>query len=416
MRGVDTQTARLLVSLWRASQQLDPLAARRLLIDTLLDITTSMGDVAGQVTADFYDAVRADADVHSKFAAVPASVAPLDQVQASAGWATAPMRTPEFDPSTVLVRISGATRRLVRLTGRQTIINNTRRDPAKPRYARVTRPGACPFCLMLVSRGAVYSKDTSKFRSHDHCRCFATPVFNTSQLPDESKRLAEEWAEVTQGTRGPKEAQQAWKDHIKTKTGGAGGGGGTIPRAVLAGGSPDPRKVARDLLVKARGAETRITADIEAAIHAGGTTRARADSVFKTEESLARKTATVIDSGKSASGINDVIRYTAVADEATYWARGDRVLDAIRGRGYSVEKEFNGWNRSGYKGRNVTLRSPAGQLFELQIHTPASLDVAERTHPWWEIIRVGAAPKSEIKRLRALTNELFATVPIPPNT
>lgn len=82
---------------------------------------------------------------------------------------------------------------------------------------------------MLVSRGAVYSKDTSKFRSHDHCRCFATPVFNDSQLPAESERLAEEWAEVTKGLSGD-DAQKAWRDHIKTKTAGAGGGGGKGPR------------------------------------------------------------------------------------------------------------------------------------------------------------------------------------------
>lgn len=42
-------------------------------------------------------------------------------------------------------------------------------------YRRVPEPGACPFCLVLATRGAVYTSETtaggSANRYHAHCRC-----------------------------------------------------------------------------------------------------------------------------------------------------------------------------------------------------------------------------------------------------
>jgi hypothetical protein len=55
-------------------------------------------------------------------------------------------------------------------------------DPKPARFARVTRPGACAFCLMLAARGAVYrSEETAGFRPHTFpglCQCDVEPVWN----------------------------------------------------------------------------------------------------------------------------------------------------------------------------------------------------------------------------------------------
>lgn len=64
-------------------------------------------------------------------------------------------------------------------------------------YARLPSPGACAFCMMLASRGAVYSKSTvltttsrSRRRGsgksfHEGCNCSMFPVFDREQeLPD----------------------------------------------------------------------------------------------------------------------------------------------------------------------------------------------------------------------------------------
>ena len=49
--------------------------------------------------------------------------------------------------------------------------------------------GGCDFCSMLISRGAVYSRETVSFASHDRCRCLAEPALDDSLpqiLPDPS--------------------------------------------------------------------------------------------------------------------------------------------------------------------------------------------------------------------------------------
>lgn len=73
------------------------------------------------------------------------------------------------------VRVAGVVQRHALNGGRATLIANMLRD--RVRYRRVTSGRACDFCVMLAGRGAVYAKDTSDFRSHDHCHCTAEPVF-----------------------------------------------------------------------------------------------------------------------------------------------------------------------------------------------------------------------------------------------
>lgn len=53
--------------------------------------------------------------------------------------------------------------------GRDTVTAAAKQQ--RGRWYRVTGPGACEFCLMLESRGAVYAPDTVDFRAHDGCGC-----------------------------------------------------------------------------------------------------------------------------------------------------------------------------------------------------------------------------------------------------
>ena len=69
---------------------------------------------------------------------------------------------------------------------RNTVVNSAAK--AGNGWCRVPEPGACWFCLMLASRGAVYQQDTatttkSGGRYHAHCRCTAAEVFNDDHLP-----------------------------------------------------------------------------------------------------------------------------------------------------------------------------------------------------------------------------------------
>lgn len=72
---------------------------------------------------------------------------------------------------------------LMNAADRQTQLRNMRLDPKHPRYARVPKGAkTCAFCLMLASRGFVYStRETAgeglEYSYHSHCDCAIVPEF-----------------------------------------------------------------------------------------------------------------------------------------------------------------------------------------------------------------------------------------------
>jgi hypothetical protein len=98
------------------------------------------------------------------------------------------------------------------LKGGRTIIGDTiSQDRVAIGYARLPKANACAFCIMLASRGAVYSKDTvlkttgrSRFGAgksyHTNCACAMYPVFTKDQpLADLTISAGEEWLKHTKG-------------------------------------------------------------------------------------------------------------------------------------------------------------------------------------------------------------------------
>ena len=67
------------------------------------------------------------------------------------------------------------------------MLENGKRDPRRPRFARVPMPGACAFCIMLGSRGFVYlSREKAGDRTlnsfHDNCRCQIVPGWDLVEM------------------------------------------------------------------------------------------------------------------------------------------------------------------------------------------------------------------------------------------
>jgi hypothetical protein len=109
-----------------------------------------------------------------------APTAPAGQIAAAVNWAVEGVRAPEPAPdaaSVALGKVTGATERLVLDQGRDTIVQAVHADPAATGWARIPEMGACSFCLMLATRGAVYGEESKDFRSHNHCACHADPSF-----------------------------------------------------------------------------------------------------------------------------------------------------------------------------------------------------------------------------------------------
>lgn len=75
------------------------------------------------------------------------------------------------------VHVAGAVSRHVLNGGRDTLLASVKDDPRAGGWRRITSGRACNFCQMLAGRGGVYSAETSKFESHDHCACTPEPVF-----------------------------------------------------------------------------------------------------------------------------------------------------------------------------------------------------------------------------------------------
>ncbi|MBV7302926.1 EndoU domain-containing protein [Corynebacterium sp. TAE3-ERU2] len=134
-----------------------------------------------------------------------------------------PAGIPEFNAKT-FKKLSGALNRLVLQPARKTIQSNIADGMM---FARVPEPGACDFCLMLASRGAVYSADTAGMteasRFHDHCRCIAMEVGPSAPLPRVNQELEAAWKKAMDRTPEGHDATHGdgyrlWKNYLDRRS------------------------------------------------------------------------------------------------------------------------------------------------------------------------------------------------------
>ncbi len=159
------------------------------------------------------------------------------------------------------------------------------------------------------------------------------------------------------------------------------------------------------LHTRAKRLDGRITGDVSALTGAGGGNLEDLDTRVKELSSLARKVkdeAIILNMTptEATATINDALRYTAVFPPEEFTSGVNRVIDGLRERGYSIEPGnvrnfFVDGNR--YKGLHVIVEAPgrAGgkpMLFELQFHTPDSIEMKRVTHRLYEVYRDLARP------------------------
>lgn len=159
-----------------------PGAVRDALFDFVPALVSGYGDAAALIAADWYDDLRDAEGVGGSFRAPLAPSVPVEQVQGRLGFATrssGPLWA--GDSATLTAFLGMMANEYVLQPGRDTVMQAAHADKAA--YARVPEPGACKFCLMLASRGFVYSKstvgDSKKF--HGKCRCNAMPVWDEAR-------------------------------------------------------------------------------------------------------------------------------------------------------------------------------------------------------------------------------------------
>lgn len=152
------------------------------LFDLLPGLVDTWGEASAAAAADWYDELRDTENIAGRFAAI---VEPLGDLggHALAGWAIEPLSRPEPDITTARYRVEGGLQKQLVNVANKTVTGSTEQDPNARGYMRRTRPGACKFCIMVASRGGVYTRKSSTFACHDRCYCEAIPAWGGEALP-----------------------------------------------------------------------------------------------------------------------------------------------------------------------------------------------------------------------------------------
>ncbi|TPF89172.1 MULTISPECIES: toxin glutamine deamidase domain-containing protein [unclassified Bifidobacterium] len=190
--------------LWWDIAGLPAAKQRDILLDLVPAIIGKYSDMSSTAAADWYEHVYARHFDDAFTAEVEnpnrdEAVRKLIRWKAGVLW-DSPDR--KANPDELLRYLNNLMDREIRNPGRQTIRSNARRDPHKPRYARVPNGRQpCAFCIMLASRGYIYaSEDTADFGTSFHggnCRCEIVPEWGKGLNriegydPDEYLRIYE---------------------------------------------------------------------------------------------------------------------------------------------------------------------------------------------------------------------------------
>lgn len=156
----------------------DIAALRTACVDVLSQLCAEFADLTAALGAEFYDEVRGMSGARGGFKARVESGFDPDAYE---GGVRAMMdvlakdraATERFERE-MLDRIDEECRR----GANRCVARNARRDKLKPKFARVpSGADTCPFCLMLASRGFVYTSEDAASHAHRHCDCRVVPQF-----------------------------------------------------------------------------------------------------------------------------------------------------------------------------------------------------------------------------------------------
>jgi len=171
-----------------------------LMVDAFAEIIEVYGSEAAYAARDYVLLDYAERGEMVRGPQVDLAAPVLEQADSAARWAV--YGTDGGFEGEALARLQGSLTRLVLQPYRGTVLDTVRDVGQRTRtaVARVPEAGACAFCRMLASRGAVYgsvekaqsTKDGSRF--HDHCRCSTQIAFvDGRDLPESVRALGMEW-------------------------------------------------------------------------------------------------------------------------------------------------------------------------------------------------------------------------------
>jgi hypothetical protein len=118
----------------------------------------------------------------------------------------------------------------------------------------------------------------------------------------------------------------------------------------------------------------------------------------------------------AAGSVWDGVRYTFEFDRDAYVLGHNDITARLESAGYHLMQRANNWPANpAYKGINTRWLAPGGAKFELQFHTPESLDAKQnRTHEAYDRFRSPTVSAAEGRDLHAYQVYVSAAIPWPP--
>ena len=119
---------------------------------------------------------------------------------------------------------------------------------------------------------------------------------------------------------------------------------------------------------------------------------------------------------KAVDTVVDAVRFTFTYSPQRYAEGTLADVERVKAEGFELVKLKNLWTDDQYKGINSQWRRPeTGLRFEVQFHTPESLDAKELTHKAYERIRSTDSPE-ERREMKAYQRQVNALLVTPPGT
>lgn len=183
LSGLTAAAQREIEALWRlefpnggSAEQI-----RDFLMEVLPLVGQNYGDAAAALAAAWFEDAREKAGAPGSFSAVIAPDVTPKRWEALARWGVDPLFKGDPDAASALALVKGGLQRTVADQHRVTIGRSAIADPAAKGWKRVGRGDTCDFCAMLIGRGAVYTRASVRFKSHDNCSCAARPIWFNSE-------------------------------------------------------------------------------------------------------------------------------------------------------------------------------------------------------------------------------------------
>ena len=185
----------------------DVATVRAEVVDVMQAYCGGASDLTAQLAAEFYDGLR-EYELGARMGAYAASGR-----EAAATEGAVRAFAEKLVDGNVEAFIDLCLSRLdyeAKVAAARCVIANGRRDPAKPRFARVpTGAETCDFCLMLASRGFVYASESTASHTHSGCDCRVVPSWKALEVDGyDPSALYDQWQDYIDRTARERSARK----------------------------------------------------------------------------------------------------------------------------------------------------------------------------------------------------------------